>query len=149
MGSKSASCCIHAGVISIGHAAPPSSPNTIVVMTPMPTIWLSVRARLPSTTASDALKVAQPNITAITMGSEGPQSIPNSTVPATIAKPICTIARATRAVSLPSTIEPREIGVEASRRSKPSLRSMTSWLAPEVSSTSMVNMTMVPGMAWA
>ena len=52
-----------------------------------------------------------------------------------------------RAPHLPSTTAPREIGAEARRRSRPWSRSTTSVTAPLVSSTSIVNITIVPGTA--
>ena len=83
------------------------------------------------------------------MPTAAPQSIPNRTRPRSIAKPTCTSPRAIRAVHFPATIDAGRTGVDASRRSSPSLRSMTSWMPPLLSSTSMVNMTIVPGMACA
>ena len=54
-----------------------------------------------------------------------------------------------RASHLPRTIDPRDIGADASRRSSPCSRSTTSMMAPVVSRMIIVNMTIVPGTACA
>ena len=50
-----------------------------------------------------------------------------------------------RAPHFPSTTAPRDMGDDASRRRMPLRRSMVRITAPEVNSTSNVNITMVPG----
>jgi hypothetical protein len=72
-----------------------------------------------------------------------------STTPTTIANAIWTSASAIRAIHLPRTIDPGVMGVDARRRRSPCSRSITSVIAPLVSSTSIVNMTSVPGTACA
>lgn len=64
-----------------------------------------------------------------------------------MAKPICTSPSVMRASHLPATMDAGSIGADAKRRSRPCSRSITIWTAPPVSSTSIVNMTIAPGMA--
>ncbi len=136
------------GVISIGHQHPPRAASTFEEMTPIAAAWPSVRARLPRSSPTDAMRLrvrdhdddhhgeVRTPVHLEENGSRDHRKGDLNRFRGRACRPTCRARR--RAGS---------IGVYASLRRSPCRRSITRRIAPLVVITSSVNMTMIPGIA--